>query len=73
MATCQISMNDFRQAMDTYERTRRYCLEHELPLLVAVADYNIAYLYYLRGEYTKAIEMYRAAREHCRALGDCLP
>ena len=48
MATCQISMNDFRQAMDTYERTRSYCVAHDLPLLVAVADYNIAYLYYLR-------------------------
>ena len=54
MATCQISMNDFRQALDTYERTRSYCVEHDLPLLVAVADYNIAYLYYLRGEYTRA-------------------
>ena len=41
-----------------------------MPLLVAVADYNIAYLYYLRGEYTRSIELYRAAREDCRALGD---
>ena len=30
-----------------------------MPLLVAVADYNIAYLYYLRGEYTRSIELYR--------------
>ena len=48
----------------------RYGLEHEMPLLAAGADYNIAYLHYLRGEYTRAIEMYRAAREHCRELGD---
>ena len=41
-----------------------------MPLLVAVADYNIAYLHYLRGEYTRAIDLYRAAREHCHALGD---
>src|SRR5664280_1923403 len=41
-----------------------------MPLLVAVADYNIAYLYYLRGEYTHSIELYRAAREDCRTLGD---
>ena len=39
-------------------------------MLVAVADYNIAYLYYLRGEYTRSIELYRAAREDCRKLGD---
>ena len=30
-------------------------------VLVVVADYNIAYLYYLRGEYTRSIELYRAA------------
>ena len=41
-----------------------------MPVLVAVADYNIAYLYYLRGEYTRAIELYRAAREDCGTLGD---
>ena len=41
-----------------------------MPVLVAVADYNIAYLYYLRGEYTRSIELYRAAREHCHELGD---
>ena len=41
-----------------------------MPLLVAQADYNIAYLYYLRGEYTRALELYRAAREQCERLGD---
>ncbi len=46
------------------------CVEHGMPLLVAEADYNIAYLYYLRGEYTRAIELYRATREHCAELGD---
>jgi tetratricopeptide (TPR) repeat protein len=51
-------------------QARAYCVEHQMPLLVAPADYNIAYLYYLRGEYTRAIELYRAAREHCRTLGD---
>jgi len=33
-----------------------------MPLLVAQADYNIAYLYYLRGEYSRAIEALYAAR-----------
>ena len=41
-----------------------------MPLLVAQADYNIAYLYYLRGEYTRALELYRAAQEQCERLGD---
>ena len=32
-------------------------------MLAAEADYNIAYLYYLRGEYTRAIDLYRSTRE----------
>src|SRR4030095_6594307 len=46
------------------------CDGHEMPLLVVQADYNIAYLYYLRGEYTQALELYRAARERSELLGD---
>ena len=49
---------------------RAYCVSQQMPLLVAETDYNIAYLYYLRGEYTRAIELYRATRDHCHALGD---
>ena len=41
-----------------------------LSLLVGEADYNIAYLHYLRGEYARALELYRAARAHCERLGD---
>jgi CHAT domain-containing protein len=70
MATCQISLNDFREALETYHRVRAYSVSHQMPLLVAEADYNIAYLYYLRGEYTRAIELYGATREHCHTLGD---
>src|SRR5579871_1474296 len=70
MATCQISLNDFRQALATYDLASSWCTEHNMPLLAAEADYNIAYLYYLRGEYTRAIDLYRVAREHCHALGD---
>ncbi len=70
MATCQISLSQFREALDTYNLAQSYCLTHHLPLLGAEADYNIAYLYYLRGEYTSAIARYRAAREQCSELGD---
>src|SRR5713101_7928726 len=41
-----------------------------MPLLVAQADYNIAYLYYFRGEYSRAIEMLYAARRACEATRD---
>jgi tetratricopeptide (TPR) repeat protein len=70
MATCQISLNEFREALETYHKVRAYSESHHMPLLVAHADYNIAYLYYLRGEYTRAIELYSATREHCHTLGD---
>ena len=35
IATCQISMNDFRRALTTYHRARNYALEHDMPLLAA--------------------------------------
>src|SRR6202007_3129413 len=37
---------------------------------VAQADYNIAYLHYLRGRYGQAIEMLRAARKFSEKVGD---
>jgi tetratricopeptide (TPR) repeat protein len=57
MATCQISLNQFREALETYHKVRAYSESHHMPLLVAHADYNIAYLYYLRGEYARAIAL----------------
>ncbi len=70
MAVCLISLNDFARALATYQRARSYCAQHNMPLLVAQADYNIAYLYYLRGEYSRAIESLYAARRACEATGD---
>ncbi|NDQ55592.1 MAG: CHAT domain-containing protein [Acidipila sp.] len=70
MAMCLITLNDFPRAQAFYEQTRAFCDEHKLPLLRAQADYNIAYLYYLRGEYSRAIEMLHAARRRCAETGD---
>jgi len=70
MAVCLITLNDFRRAASTYEEARRFALDHEMPLLVSQADYNIAWLYYLRGEYGEAIERLRATRETCRHSDD---
>src|SRR5437763_1051227 len=70
MAVCLISLNDFPRALATYQRARSFCQQHNMPLLVAQADYNIAYLYYLRGEYSRAIEALYAARRACEATGD---
>ncbi len=70
MAVCLIGLNDFPRALATYQRARAFCHECNMPLLVAQADYNIAYLYYLRGEYSHAIEALYAARRACEATGD---
>jgi CHAT domain-containing protein/lipopolysaccharide biosynthesis regulator YciM len=70
MATCYISLNLFPKALDSYQRARQFCEEHGMPLLVTQADYNIAYLHYLRGEYSRAIEMLRATRVNAKKIGD---
>ncbi|MGI8962061.1 MAG: CHAT domain-containing protein [Bryobacteraceae bacterium] len=70
MAVCLIALDDFRGALEAYQRVRSFCEAHEMPLLVAQADYNIAYLFYLRGDYNHALELLRATREACRKNGD---
>ena len=70
MAVCLISLNDLQRALATYQGARSFCQQNNMPLLVAQADYNIAYLYYLRGEYSRAIEALYAARRACEATGD---
>lgn len=70
IAVCSVSLGEFESAERHYEQARDYSAEHNLPLLVAQADYNIAYLHFLRGDYLRAIEMYRESRERCRLAGD---
>ncbi len=70
LATVHIGLKNFKEAEDVYARARLYCEEEDLPLLLGEIDYNIAYLYYLRGEYRTAIELYRQTRERCEATGE---
>jgi CHAT domain-containing protein/predicted negative regulator of RcsB-dependent stress response len=70
MSMCLITLNDFPRALATYERAQLLCGEKKMPLLRAQADYNIAYLHYLRGQHSRAIEMLHAARRRCEASGD---
>src|SRR5438876_1534594 len=41
-----------------------------MPVLVVYADYNIAYLHFLRGEYGRAIQMLRDAAANAQKAGD---
>lgn len=70
MAVCLIVLDDFPHALTIYQELREFCSQNEMPLLVAQADYNIAYLRYLRGDYTQAIQLLRTTRETCRKNGD---
>lgn len=65
MAVCLIILNDFERALETYRRARKVSTESAMPLVVAQADYNITYLYFLRGDYQLAIDGLRATRELC--------
>jgi len=41
-----------------------------MPILVAYADYNIAYLYFLRGEYGRSIQLLREASVSAKKAND---
>jgi tetratricopeptide (TPR) repeat protein len=70
MAMCLISLNEFAKSLDCYQKSRELCVRYDMPLLRDQADYNIAYLYYFRGEYSRAIEMLFATRRACEVTGD---
>jgi CHAT domain-containing protein len=70
MAMCLISLNDFPRSLDCYQKSRELSERYGMPLLRDQADYNIAYLYYFRGEYSRAIEMLFRTRRACEASGD---
>ncbi len=70
MAVCCTSLRRFPEALAHYQAARDHCVQHHLPLLVAAADYNIAYLHYLRGDYVQATRLYRVSRADAEQAGD---
>lgn len=62
LAVCATGMGRLKEAAGYYRKAREYSASHGLTTLVVAADYNIAYLYYLRGDYYRAMELYRTAR-----------
>jgi tetratricopeptide (TPR) repeat protein len=70
LAVCYINLGDFPNALEAYRRLRFYSEQQHLPMLTVQADYNIAYLHYLKGEHHQAIELYQKTRILCAGAGD---
>ena len=70
LAVDLIALNDFPRALETYQKAREFCKQNGMTVLTGQADYNIAWLYYLRGEYSTAIQGLLSNREECRNNGD---
>jgi CHAT domain-containing protein/tetratricopeptide (TPR) repeat protein len=70
LSLCHISLNDFPKALELHQVARRHCEQKNMPILVAYADYNIAYLYFLRGEYGRSIQMLRDASVSAKKAND---
>jgi CHAT domain-containing protein len=70
LSLCHISLNDFPKALQFHQAARDHCAQKDMPILAAYADYNIAYLYFLRGEYGRAIQMLRDASASARKAKD---
>jgi tetratricopeptide (TPR) repeat protein len=71
-AVVLINLTRFEEAERAYEEARDYAREHGLQGLAAQAEYNIGYLYFLRGQHVQAIRALDQARETARAGGDKL-
>lgn len=66
LAVCHTNLAMFADAFSFYQRAREICVRNNMMALAAQADYNIAYLHYLRGDYRAARELYN----RCRLDGD---
>ena len=64
------TLNDFHAARAAYEDARRLAATRGLDQAVGQADYNIAWLYYLRGEYSRAIELLHTSAATAKKTGD---
>jgi CHAT domain-containing protein/tetratricopeptide (TPR) repeat protein len=70
IAMCLVSLSDFQGALAAHQEARAIAQKYGLHVVVGQADYNIAALYYLHGEHSRAIGMLLATREACRKTND---
>lgn len=70
MLVCHVGMRNLGMAVDVFDRAREFAERHRFPRLVLEADYNIAYVHQLRGEYEQAIHIYEKTRTGFRNWAD---
>ncbi len=57
IAVCSISLSRFAEALEWYRAARDDCQSRTAAAGAGGADYNIAYLHYLEGDFLRAIEL----------------
>lgn len=64
------TLNRAAEAFRYYAQARQIAAEDGLATLAAQCDYNICYLYFLQGQYTKALELLNGVRKRVNECGD---
>lgn len=67
LAVCRADRHDLDGALGAYNEAREHSDALGLTLLTAEIDDNIAYLYYLTGDYIRAIALYQAGAKRERS------
>lgn len=70
MLVCHVGLRNVAMARDLYERSRAFADRHRFPRLVLEADYNIAYVHMMTGEYEESIHLYEKTRASLKDWGD---
>jgi tetratricopeptide (TPR) repeat protein len=70
LAVVHIAVNDFSRAEEAYQEARALALLENMHSIVAQADYNVAYLYFRRGQHMEAMQLYRQTRQYCQRVAD---
>ena len=64
------SLNEAPEALKNYQLARKLAIALDMPRYVAECDYNVCYLHFLQGRYTKALGLLQTVRPQIRESGD---
>ncbi len=70
MLVCHVGLRNITMALDLFERAREFADRHRFRRLVLEAEYNIAYVHQMTGDYERAIHLYERTRASFRDWGD---